>query len=599
MGKRGMEKNSAHTRNWRSGASLIDVAISLGIVGLLFTAIFLVYFSIIDATSNISARAAASRALAEQVETIRNLSFESVGVAGGAPTGVLPATKNVAVGNFDFVIAYTVRNIDDPFDGTIGGAPNDTSPADYKLVELRVTCPACPRFSPLTFTTTVAPKNLESASSTGSLFVNVFNAAGAPLAGASVHVVNASTTPTIDLTDTTNNNGVLQLVGIPTSTQSYQIDVSKSGYSSDKTYPSGAPANPNPLKSHATVAASTLTSISFAIDTTAQLTVRSSDTRCNTLSNKNFSFQGAKLIGTSPDVLKFSTSSTTGGTGAVSFTGLEWDTYTFSLTAASTDLLGTVPLSPLVVNPGSLNEFRFVTQSSDPNSIMVTAVDAGSGAGIQGATVTLSKSGFSKTLITGRSAVAHSDWSGGSYSSKDAGIDVDGTPGSIKLAPNASSTYSTTTVSSLVSNTIDVGSSTATYYTLSWNPASQPPSTGAGSAKFQVAANNDQATWNFVGPDGTAATYYTASSTLTGFNNNRYVRYKAYLSTADETTTPSIDDVTIEFYSVCVPSAQVYFGGLSADTYNISVSAPFYNLATSSVSVGSGWQEATVQLTPL
>ena len=583
----------------RDGASLIDVVISLGIVALLFGAIFLVYFSIVDATSNISARTAASRALAEQIETIRNLPFESVGVAGGAPSGVLPATKNVTVGNFNFVIAYTVRNIDDPFDGTIGGTPNDTSPADYKLVELRITCPTCPRFSPLSFTSTVAPKSLESSSSTGSLFINVFNAAGTPLSGAMVHVINTSTTPTIDLTDTTNNNGMLQLVGGPTSTQSYRGDVSKSGYSTDKTYPAGDPGNPNPIKTHATVAGGLVTGISFAIDATAQLTVKSSDAHCNALSNKNFSFQGGKLIGTSPDVLKFSTSSTTGASGAVSFTGLEWDTYTFSLTAASTDLLGTIPLSPLIVNPGSSNDFRFVAGSQTPDSLMVSAINAGNGAGIQGATVTLSKSGFSETRTTGISTVTHTDWSGGGYSSKDAGIDVDGPPGTIKLFANASSTYSTTTTSWLISNTIDVGSSTATYYTLHWNPASQPPQTGAGSAKFQVAANNDGATWNFVGPDSTSGTYYTATSSLFDFNNNRYMRYKVFLSTADENTTPSIDDVSVEFYSVCVPPAQVYFSGLSTGTYDITVSAPSYNSATSSVSVGSGWQSETVQLTPL
>ena len=53
---------------------------------------------------------------------------------------------------------------------------------------------------------------------------------------ATVRVINASVTPAIDITDTTNVSGSLQLVGIPTSTQGYRITVTKSGYSSERTY---------------------------------------------------------------------------------------------------------------------------------------------------------------------------------------------------------------------------------------------------------------------------------------------------------------------------------------------------------------------------
>jgi len=581
----------------RRGTTFIDIIISLGIIASLFWGIYLVYFSLIDSVTSIEARTAATEAVNQEIETLRNLPYGIVGTVGGVPAGVIPAQQAISIGNYTFSINTTVRNIDDPFDGVLGGTPNDTAPADYKLVEFSVSCPTCARFVPLTFTTTLAPKNLETSSSTGSIFVNAFNAALNGIAGVTVHVTNSIVSPSIDLIDTTNASGVLQLVGVPTSTLSYHVDVAKSGYSSDRTYPLGGQGNPNPNNKDLTVGTGAVTSISFKIDKVSQLTVRTSDVFCSPMSNKAFSIDGAKTIGTNPDVLKFSTSSTTDANGSLLFPNLEWDTYTLTLSGASYDVLGTIPLNPMIINPNTINDFRFALRSAQADSLLITVTDAATGAVIQGATVNLSKSGYSNTLITGRTVVTDTDWSTGNYTSQNGGIDASSTPGTIKLLANASGTYSTSTVSWLISRTIDVGSSTSNYYSLSWNPTSQPAQTGVGSAKFQLAVNNDNATWNFIGPDGTANTFYTASSTVTGLDNNRYVRYKAFLSTQNSSVTPSIDDVSLELHSVCTPPSQVLFSNLSPATYTIDVTAPQYFEATSSVSVAGAWQEAKIQLT--
>lgn len=566
--------------------------VSLGIIALLFGAIYTVYFSLVDATTNVGLRTAAAEALSRQIEIIRNLPYEQVGIQNGSPAGTIPAQQTIKVGDQAFLITTEVRSVDDPFDGTIGGTPNDTAPADYKLVELKISCSTCAKFNPLTLTSTVAPKSLESSSSSGSLFVNVFDASGAPVVGATVQVINTSTSPSINLTDTTNASGLLQLVGIPTSTQSYQITVSKSGYSTDKTYPVGAPSNPNPLKSYATVANGAVTNASFAIDRVSTLNAKTSDALCAPLGNTSFSISGAKLIGTNPNVLKFSTSSITNASGSQTFSTMEWDNYTLSLTAPSY-LLGTIPLSPLNIAPNTATDFRFVAVSSNPNALMVTATDAVNGAGVPNTTVTLTKPGFSQTFLAGRAIKINTDWSGGQYSDASS-IDVNSIPGSFTLLANASSTYSTSTNAWLVSKTIDVGSSATSYFSLSWNPERQNPQT---LVQFQLAANNDNATWNFVGPDGTANSFYTSSSTISGLDNNRYLRYKAYLSTQNEMLTPEVDDVSVSFSSVCVPLYQTLFTGLDTGTYTLTISAPQYTSTNSSVSVGAGWQESRISMT--
>ena len=70
------------------------------------------------------------------------------------------------------------------------------------------------------------------------------------------------------------------------------------------------------------------------------------------------------------------------------------------------------------------------------------------------------------------------------------------------------------------------------------------------------------------------------------------------MSTQDASSTPTLTDVQLEFAGACVPPAQAYFGGLSAATYSLDVSAQGYQSATSSVTVAAGANQADVLLSP-
>ena len=73
------------------------------------------------------------------------LPYASVGTVGGIPSGVIPQAQTAPPADMFFTLTTTVRNIDDPFDGTATGNPPpvDTAPADYKLVSIDATCPLC------------------------------------------------------------------------------------------------------------------------------------------------------------------------------------------------------------------------------------------------------------------------------------------------------------------------------------------------------------------------------------------------------------------------------------------------------------------------
>lgn len=87
--------------------------------------------------------------------------------------------------------------------------------------------------------------------------------------------------------------------------------------------------------------------------------------------------------------------------------------------------------------------------------------------------------------------------------------------------------------------------------TIMWQ-GSQPSGTNV---KFQIASSNSTSTWNYIGPDGSATTYYTpvgpgypAQINLQHHNNKRYFQYKMFLySNTAQTATPRVDDVIINY----------------------------------------------------
>ncbi len=99
------------------------------------------------------------------------------------------------------------------------------------------------------------------------------------------------------------------------------------------------------------------------------------------------------------------------------------------------------------------------------------------------------------------------------------------------------------------SSSLDLAAGGVFFDTLSWTAAvpQVPPGSGV---KFQLAANNDNQTWNFTGPDGASDTYYTVPGPVnSSLNGNRYVKYRAILTrpSTDPAGNPRLEDVTIYY----------------------------------------------------
>jgi len=93
-----------------------------------------------------------------------------------------------------------------------------------------------------------------------------------------------------------------------------------------------------------------------------------------------------------------------------------------------------------------------------------------------------------------------------------------------------------------------------------WSALTWTDSAPAGTAiTFQAAASNaSTGPFNFVGPDGTSGSFFTASgASLSQFNGNRYLKYRAYLSTSSSTATPTLNDATACYSTVATADLSI------------------------------------------
>ncbi len=543
--------------------------------------------------------------LADQyMEIARNLPYGQIGTVSGNPHGNLTDLPNpitTAINGVNYQIYYAVSYVDDPSDGTIL-AGTDPAPNDYKQVKLYVKNISTNKTS--SFFSTVAPKGLESMSTGGALAVEVFDSVGQPVPNATVVITNTALIPNINLTRTTGVTGTWVEVGLPNSANSYHVVVSKNNYSSDQTYPSTV-QNPDPIKADATISDGLVTQISFQIDLKSNLVFNTLNSTCSAIPDIDVGIKGDKLIGT-PNVFKFDNDYVSDSNGKITLNNIEWDTYTPTLSSNTYMLYGSSPIQQINLLANTSKQFNLILGPKSDNAILVIVKDGATGNSIEGAEVTLERASFTSTKITNGSIWSSQDWTGGSgqasstdpskYLDDSGTIDTGGTPSGVRLANFGGTSYAS--AGTLTSSSFDTGTEETAYTTLEWQPTSQDPAT---TLQFQIATNNDGGTWDYVGPDGTAGTYFTIPGTTIHTSNNakRYIRYKAYLSTGDDQKTPVLTSVNLNYVSGCSTPGQAIFPNLEYHTdYQLTVSKSGYQDQVIPDITADGYDARTVLLSP-
>ena len=581
-----------------AGFTLMELIVSIAIFAILAVGMLASFGIVTKAAKTAREKTILSSLSTYYLEVVRNMPYSQVGTLEGNPHGLLPDSPDAISQNISGVvykIYYKVQYIHDPADSATGTP-------DYKQVKMSILNTSTSQITD--FITTVVPKGLISNPNTGALQVTVINAQGQVLPGAGVNITYPTSSPyTYNLPDTTDGNGLVTEVGLPKAINGFRIVATEPGYSTDQTYPITG-SNRNPVHPDATIATGTVTQMTLSIDRLSTLNIRTLDQTCHAINGVNINVAGAKLIGQSPNVVKFNNNYSSIA-GAINLNNIEWDIYTPTLlTGQGYLVLGTSPIQAISVLPGTTQTFTIILGAASANSLGVIVKDASTGTALENAAVTLSIVGNSpQTLYTGGSVWVQNNWNGGSgqaqWSSStasqyfaDNGKLNTGSAGSVTVA-KVGGNYLTAT-GTLESSTFDTGASSTNYTILSWAPASQSAST---TLAFQIAANNDNATWNYIGPDGTSNTYFINPGNDMGsiIDNNRYFRYKAYLHTSNQSITPALTSVNSNFVTGCYTPGQVMFTGLSSGNDTVSVSLAGYH-TQSNIPVTINGNQAPLQV---
>lgn len=590
----------------QNGFTIIEVVVGIFILGILLVGVMSSFGALNKATRGAREQTVLSSLSIQNLEIVRNIPYSDIGTINGNPNGTLPDLVNATTSTIEgqqYKVYYEVTYIDDPADGTIL-AGTDPSPNDYKQVKMFVKRVSNNKIT--NFTTNISPKGLEGINNAGALSLRVFDATGVPVPNANLNIQSVGISPSIVLDRQTDSNGNWIEVGLPSGVNAYHITASKSGYVTDQTYPPSE-SNPNPTKPDATIINGQVTQVSFSIDLPSSLTIRTQNQSCVGINGVSMNVRGAELIGATPNVYKYNQNSASSG-GQVALTGLAGDTYTPTLlTGQGYIIYGTSPIQQISVLPDTNQIFTMILGPASTNSLLVIVKDAATGAALEGATVQLHYGGSTPADYygtTGGNVWQQISWVGGTgqvdytnttkYFTDDGKIDVSTTPTGVRLKKTGSK-YQLSGV--LESSSFDT-TGASNFTTISWNPPSQTSGT---TLKFQVATNNDNSTWNYKGPDGTSATYYTTPGTSLNsiHDNDRYIRYKAFLSTTNNKRTPVLSNITINYVAGCFSPGQTIFPNLTASSsYTLTVSMPGYQTHIDSNLNINGNQSWEVDLSP-
>lgn len=251
---------------------------------------------IIEAKNRLGALALAN----EKMEIARNLQYDVIGTTTGIPAGSILEEEDVVAGSKTYHVKTIVQYVDDPFDGIF---PADSVPNDYKRAKITISWGGSSGSTGSVYLVSrFVPSGMEVAAGDGILSINIIDSTGSGVPQAQVHIANNNVSPTINITQNTDDSGNLIFPGATESILGYQISVSKNNYETVST------VNPEemayvPVDTHASVVKGFINTKSIVIDRLSDLKIKTVDYLDNPLPNVGFHIKGGRELGTDSSVI--------------------------------------------------------------------------------------------------------------------------------------------------------------------------------------------------------------------------------------------------------------------------------------------------------
>ncbi len=354
--------------------TLIEVLVGTFLILIVFLGIFAAYQLGLKVVGQSKNKITATAIANGEIEKVRNLPYESIGIIGGFPEGDLESIKTTTINNIEYTIETRVDYVVDSADGI--SAPEDECPNDYKRMEVKISWSGL-LGGEVKLITDVSPENLaqECAETGGILLISVFDAYGTMVTSPLIEIKIPATGEVVKTATPIEGKHFFSLAPA-----TYKVVISKTNYSSERTY--GIEEITTPEKPHLIVLEGELTESSFSIDKVSSFSVDTLsllDEEEVPIPNAFFHLQGGKIIGTDENegpVYKYSQGHVSGGDGHIDISNLEWDNYAFSTDPATgLDLESTEPSpQPIGLSPDTFQKPVKLYLTAQ-NSLLVTVQD--------------------------------------------------------------------------------------------------------------------------------------------------------------------------------------------------------------------------------
>jgi hypothetical protein len=195
------------------------------------------------------------------------------------------------------------------------------------------------------------------------------------------------------------------LPGLPVAAGSYELSVSKAGFTSEQTYDTTTSFIPDADHTHLSALQGEVTEKTFFIDQVASIDLTTQDEAAQRLGTIAYRLSGTRTIGTdgsAQPVYVFDVTAQTSAAGVAEHDDLVWDSYLLTIDGAATgyDLKETNVLLPFGIEPGETAALTATLTPHTPISLHVS-VAAAAGQPVDNATVHLTATGVDETEITG------------------------------------------------------------------------------------------------------------------------------------------------------------------------------------------------------
>lgn len=250
------------------GFSLIEILVSLFIIMVLVSSVYALINYSLQITADNKNYVQAISIANQKLEEIRGLPYDSVGNLGGIPGGIIE-NDEIILRNGTFNVSTTITFYDDSYDGLLEDENDDF--IDYKIATVRVGWRSKNIVKNITMSSKIISPTQEIPEGWGLLKIFIQDSSGNAVTNAIVNIKNSNLNPAIDVDYSTEDTNVLRIPVFPS--DSYEITVSKNGYSDDKTY-AISETNPEPTKPNLSVSIGEKEEATFRIDPIGKFNIR-------------------------------------------------------------------------------------------------------------------------------------------------------------------------------------------------------------------------------------------------------------------------------------------------------------------------------------